>query len=201
MDPTAAPFLVPKYAQEAQSEASTCSSAEIHTVLQYNESFSAFLLGNDILEDSLYSIAASNTYSMTELSLETEALLLRAKGLSSFLDSLVSRQKAAAKRTGRRLRQSESTWLTSAIIDLRLQCHRYSMTVFHAYSALERQMDMKVPYNHRTQSMFRQRSGTAVASLCSATMATPDAGYTPMLQSRCVGAYSFRNDSASSIYS
>ena len=115
----------------------------VYTILntnQFDQWNAIFTHGVRALEGQLSLLHAGQPCSKARVFAASEALLNTARLLSAFLHTIESMQPQTTNPAARARQQVENIWLKSAITDLRICCHRYSLAVFQIAHAMEKRI-------------------------------------------------------------
>lgn len=105
---------------------------------QYDQWKAFFAHGIIALQDQLSLIETNKPWSLTRVSTLSAVLLSVSKELGAFLSIASSLPPSSTSIGGRNIPQPEDSWLTAAITDLRVECHRYSLAAMQIAMAMER---------------------------------------------------------------
>ncbi|KAK3703340.1 hypothetical protein LTR37_014552 [Vermiconidia calcicola] len=112
---------------------------------QFDHFLDSFIHGVDALEEQERSIAKSQTFTTTETSAMTQALLNTAKALTGFLVSISLLSPMPRSASSQNAQRAETMWLNTVATELRVQCHRYSLVVMRITGAMQRKLMLSQP--------------------------------------------------------
>ena len=107
---------------------------------QFDQRLAIFVHGIRGLQEQQSCIENNNPISLPKVTALTAVLLNLAKALTYFLHTASSLQPLPTSPGSGQGTELADSWLTAAVADLRVECHKYSWTVVQIMTAMERRV-------------------------------------------------------------